>query len=38
MNQAGRAINDANFVAAAKMIEYNNIEPAFIEGIMKQEV
>ncbi len=35
LNPADRAINNANFVAAAKMIEFSNIQPSLVEGIVK---
>lgn len=38
INPADRAINNANFVAAAKMIETNNIQPGLIEDVMKREL
>lgn len=30
VNPADRAMGNANFVAAAKMIEFNNIQPALV--------
>jgi hypothetical protein len=35
VNPVDQAINSANFVQAAKMIEYSNIQPALVENVVK---
>lgn len=38
VNPAEQAINNSNFVAAAKVIEYSNIQPSLVEAVVKQEL
>ncbi len=38
VNSADRAMGNANFIAAAKMIEFNNIQPSLVEYVVKQEL
>lgn len=37
LNPSDRPIDNTNFVAAAKMIEYSNIQPLLVETVVKQE-
>lgn len=38
VNSAGRAMENGNFAAAAKMIEFNNIKPSLLDNVVKQQL